>query len=659
MGSRLLLNHDASDKILLKSRKLIDKAQRAPLKYLDELALHLSRESDLETVARALLAFDPSSISADHLRDYGPPPPEHKAYVTRSMADFGVIVQSLHKARKRGNVQAFSDSAMPLIFEHWENLIKWLTYMLSQVSSDGRTTVSTMCCELLRGATDGASDDPYREELAVQNCTIDLIFLLLCQMDDKGSYVYIPQRADRACAILYLFRAYFEHPTMCEAIDERLHSRNPRIRTAILQSLVRRTRNIVERATTRLEVVGCIKSLSCILHGIDVFMTDPALWKILYREDFLREFTAALQALVINGTAWNMPQDEFVRRAVLTCFYVVCHSSAFAPGSPRSSVMELMNAGFISCARISLSRILAPHTEYAKRFLSAFTNVLPYLFTPRVLHAIGTPWSPYDIQLPEEEQPSEWHGCGDALLWVKTVWLLDARRDKFVSLCSNLQHLTKITPHNPGQAEEAHMKECQRCHSVMYCSAECQEMDWPMHSKECRSLAEIYRLEKEFGTWVSAQGKADYLTMLETVTSFLMPSPTDLLTREISGVPTASPPQPPPLKFREDFSVTMIDFYAHEETFFPVDRLSMKGLMTSSWRCEGIQPWLSRLQRFIQSIEAEMEQLIIVEGYFRVNETGKALMVTALTKYHTDLPKEEKYQVVNSFFSVVNRGYHK
>lgn len=103
----------------------------------------------------------------------------------------------------------------------------------------------------------------------------------------------------------------------------------------------------------------------------------------------------------------------------------------------------------------------------------------------------------------------------------------------------------------------------------------------------------------------------------------------------------------------------MIDFYAFSDRLFPIDRLSMDALMNSEWRRKAILPWVPRLQRFVERLEADMDSLVIVEGFFRLNEVGKALMVTALMRWCPELRDGEKYKVVNSFFSVVTRGRRK
>lgn len=401
--------------------------------------MHLARESDLETVARTLNIFDSSPISADRLRECGPPPPEWMATITRAMADFGVIVQSLHKARSLVNVRVFSDLTMPIIFEKWADLVRWLTYMLAQASTDSRSNIAALCCELVRGATAAADEDPHREELAARDCTVDLIYLLLCQMDETGSYLYLPPRADRSYGILSLFREYFKVTSMRAAMDRRLHCRSQRISSTILKSLVGRTRKCVEMATNKSTVVGCIKNLSCILEGIGHFATDPALWKELHRQDFLREFTAALLALVEKGTSWQMAQDDFVWRAVGDCFFVVCHSSTFSPRSPRYAVLELMNAGLLSCMRICLSRIFTSHSIYAKNIRRIFINILPYLYTPQVHDATDDIYSPYDLRLQDYDGSYNWEGFDDLIRWGKTVQHAGPRRDNPIAMCSNLR----------------------------------------------------------------------------------------------------------------------------------------------------------------------------------------------------------------------------
>lgn len=161
--------------------------------------------------------------------------------------------------------------------------------------------------------------------------------------------------------------------------------------------------------------------------------------------------------------------------------------------------------------------------------------------------------------------------------------------------------------------------------------------------------------EKKFDTWVSAQSKAEYLSVLETLTCMAIPAPAKLLTRKIKGAQAA-----PLSKFRllahsGEISATIIDFYAFGNRLFPIDRLSLDALMGSEWRHTSVAPWIPRLQQYVHSVEAEMDDLIVVEGYFRVNETGKALMVTSLMRYCNELPDGERYKVVNSFFSVFSR----
>ena len=51
----------------------------------------------------------------------------------------------------------------------------------------------------------------------------------------------------------------------------------------------------------------------------------------------------------------------------------------------------------------------------------------------------------------------------------------------------------------PGNREDMFQKKCSRCHSVVYCSSECQREDWnAFHRRECSHLAKSRR-RKSFG----------------------------------------------------------------------------------------------------------------------------------------------------------------
>ena len=76
----------------------------------------------------------------------------------------------------------------------------------------------------------------------------------------------------------------------------------------------------------------------------------------------------------------------------------------------------------------------------------------------------------------------------------------EVRGVKKIGLCSNPQ--CKIPDH---VAERSTMLCCTRCRRVNYCSAECQEVNWPWHKEFCEAM----RREKK--AYKSDPHKHEYL----------------------------------------------------------------------------------------------------------------------------------------------------
>ncbi|KAK5111610.1 hypothetical protein LTR85_011788 [Meristemomyces frigidus] len=61
----------------------------------------------------------------------------------------------------------------------------------------------------------------------------------------------------------------------------------------------------------------------------------------------------------------------------------------------------------------------------------------------------------------------------------------DFAGDSIGKYCGNCNKLEKDPEHAP-------LKECNKCHSILYCSRDCQKADFKKHKKTCASLAQTH-----------------------------------------------------------------------------------------------------------------------------------------------------------------------
>lgn len=117
------------------------------------------------------------------------------------------------------------------------------------------------------------------------------------------------------------------------------------------------------------------------------------------------------------------------------------------------------------------------------------------------------------------------------------------------------------------------VRTCSRCHSVTYCSSECQREDWSIHTSECASLASLYHgahlhrpwpdliihlsygiAKKSLRYCVLTRLKHDQLRILDTIANMELPSPSTL--NRNSKI----------LNFQSDVPMSLFQFFTDGET---------------------------------------------------------------------------------------------
>ncbi|KAJ3505801.1 hypothetical protein NMY22_g17451 [Coprinellus aureogranulatus] len=78
-----------------------------------------------------------------------------------------------------------------------------------------------------------------------------------------------------------------------------------------------------------------------------------------------------------------------------------------------------------------------------------------------------------------------------------------------VRICDNLNHADRVS-----DAATVTPKECSRCHSVTYCSRECQKADWECHRTECPYMARVFADRKALKQQYSHHNRAFHSTLV-------------------------------------------------------------------------------------------------------------------------------------------------
>ncbi|KAF5340952.1 hypothetical protein D9611_005842 [Ephemerocybe angulata] len=196
--------------------------------------------------------------------------------------------------------------------------------------------------------------------------------------------------------------------------------------------------------------------------------------------------------------------------------------SGFQAHNVLRALPDILDAGFLD---VVTHRILHPRDHYSDPFLewsasNPLGELTTMLYHPTIYDAVRSALSRLPQPLPTQLTS---HGK-----WVSFMRFGEtctraygsASRNK-IALCDNLQvsaimggsqHHTMGVTHL-GDVRSA---QCSQCHSVVYCSSQCQQHDWKMiHRDECgaRHIDRIYQRADQ--AWISHRTRGMFLQLLK------------------------------------------------------------------------------------------------------------------------------------------------
>ncbi|TEB20069.1 hypothetical protein FA13DRAFT_277279 [Coprinellus micaceus] len=118
-------------------------------------------------------------------------------------------------------------------------------------------------------------------------------------------------------------------------------------------------------------------------------------------------------------------------------------------------------------------------------FPTVYKGVMKYIapsFPDLVTAARGNPGYPLDPRLPS---------IFNINMIKDMAGFVD--KEKRVRICDNLKHHDRFGTSNSMTLTSQEEHACSRCHSVAYCSVQCQHEDWAaLHKAECKHMAKDY-----------------------------------------------------------------------------------------------------------------------------------------------------------------------
>ncbi|KAJ3531902.1 hypothetical protein NMY22_g7964 [Coprinellus aureogranulatus] len=607
------------------TERLLRHSQSSPTGGTSRDGEIIAREADFDFVGRVLASLDPSLIPLGLDERIVA---QRRDAAMKSIVDLSTINMTLHTEHSSPLVQGYEARYFPMLLERWPGVIKWLEFLLVYTHATVPAAVDTiihLCCDILDTIVRSSADNVYKEELATADSTVDLIYFLLRQKEVQSPHRYhfiVPLQARRGegrCKIVKLFQTSLQTDAGWKAMESRLALVNRRTRDSIVHSLVTRAKEMVRRNPSF--TISVLDTLHSLVWAVGRITSNNCIWNAFQRAGFLPTFAAALAELGMLAMGSRVTDQQ--------CWASIGKSVAMFSfcAHNRPAVIDLVAEGQF----FGIVSLCFEHDPSPVDLLNGLDNVIPYFYLAKAyesaspMRTLAHVFKAHTGRFTTSPRAAKIHE--EYTRFIEYVQMThDGRRAISPNMCSNMKHWwSKGTFHTDKSTDGDRV--CTRCHSVVYCSAECQRADWEFHLGECRALKEQYRALKSKGAWVSASTRKEQLKFLDTVTNQEVPSPTDLKKRTLMFM-TCDEPVPPlhctPPASRYGTSISTFEFFATRP-----DRMVS--------------------QRWIQDMEASPGTRALVEGAFRLHH-GYSMLVLARFSYSPKAPQPTRYSVLNAIF---------
>lgn len=596
------------------------------------------------------------------------------------------IFTALNKTSERTQkVEAYSARCYQRLVDHWGGLTQWIFHLVLHASNLTNPRLFLLRCALaLEVIICDAEGNAYKEDLVAQNRTVDLVYLLLCQVDQNDGRSHYISELDSSsdCPIVELLRSSLRSRTGIAAMTARLETVSHGTRNGIVTSVLGRCQEIAELAKDPF-LSRAAYAIRCLVSSTLCLVMPQASWVSFQRRDFLTIQGRAL-ALLCNKARESRGDSgaSFWETISGTIFTLVATTTHRLVVNPSARVRTLVEAGILEIALQCLQ--VSTVKPSSGGVYEALGSLLPYMASSKVYEAVTRRG---DVELwdsTKESMPSSPRKIWESYAFVfgANHYAYEARKASHVNMCGNVKvsqetclQIQAFLPYfaqhhlaakfSPLSDNTDALRVCV-CHSVAYCSDLCQKKDWnAFHSRECASLVWQYNSEhhtiaifisllktrtdrKQHNAWPSFRTKRDHVKYLEALANWLLPPPGDLRKPDPSFANATVPTEPIEVNtFECGLYSSIVTFDLVKEARlstclqFPLRLHLHERWGDLSFRC--FQP---RIQQHVTEMEANPD-LILAEGITQY-DARQWLSTFLVLKYTPGAPEDYRYTVVNA-----------
>ncbi|KAJ3526032.1 hypothetical protein NMY22_g10332 [Coprinellus aureogranulatus] len=240
--------------------------------------------------------------------------------------------------------------------------------------------------------------------------------------------------------------------------------------------------------------------------------TDRRLWELFMNEGasgaYLGAYAAVgreLETRAMAGDAQSTRTPESIHlEHLLTLAHQIVEWTSYSPSSVLRNMADVASNGIVQLVssgralraderRGPLDEAFDVMTLYAQ-FLDVFPSI--YEDTIKFFEPLAIDLRPF---VGGNIDPDTYASSRNTNFSLDVAGLKIMRqfveKESRVRLCDNLKHYDKMA--EPCESKSQAENGCSRCHSVVYCSAECQMEDWrAFHRLECAKMAKDYQDRK-------------------------------------------------------------------------------------------------------------------------------------------------------------------
>ncbi|RXW13471.1 hypothetical protein EST38_g12382 [Candolleomyces aberdarensis] len=484
---------------------LIRRAVTGDPTYLKSLHVHIkkNRDSDIDTCFSLIHLLDPTVIPSTGTFDsFEKAFKDRMERVNLTLNIFFSVFDSIPAE------DVSSKQALTTFFgKHLNDIFRWVMLFHSEGMFLPTCALTIIMLQSL--------DQNLLPRIMTSCRLLELILLIWMRKDRFGRYMVAATH--RICPILDMVQGFVIHEPR-KALFLQLHEDKPRkmreiahvVRVRILELKQRYLEGEIQRKFALEQIIKILEVSSVILSRYNRWLA------FLVPKDSPNFLCVVVEVL---GTISQAATEESYLAALARALRYVCRLVLRAGLNMCPLLMKLLTVLDRGLLTLIIQCLLYLPPANTSRMCAAdlFQEISAYAIFSEITRFFskdGILAAPADLRRIKEVP------VGDQECWTvvrvfvaQAVQTFNRRKGQILTTkeCDGLGH----THHQ--EVADSDVRQCSRCHSVIYCSPECQRQDWEqLHHHECPTQSSNYTLHR-FEGWISPVNRAWCLVTVEGI----------------------------------------------------------------------------------------------------------------------------------------------